>query len=82
MALTDEQVQALANLTVIYPGAASYSDEDTEAHRIFGGLVQSGHVEAVEIKEPEHATCYRLSEKYAEANRQLIAKHAEDAESN
>ena len=51
--LTNEHVKALASLIVVYPDGAAYADEKTQAHRVFGELVESGHIEVVELEDLE-----------------------------
>jgi hypothetical protein len=78
-------VQALASLTLAYPGGAAYPDDNTEAHRVFGELVKSGHVVVVPTPDDEPLegmTTYALSAEAVQAQRALIEQRADDAAKN
>jgi fructose-specific phosphotransferase system component IIB len=81
MALTDEQQEALARLTVAYPAGLAYTDDRVEAIKVYDGLVESGHAVKVESDDID-GVGYQLSPEMVEAHRGVIEQRADEAGQN
>jgi hypothetical protein len=78
---TDEQQEALARLTDVYPAGIAYTDDRVEAIKVFDSLVKSGHVVRIESDEID-GVAFQLSEEMAEAHRRLLEQRAREAANN